>query len=109
MELMKGTLDIMILRTLQGTEMHGYAISKSIRATSGDVLEVEEGALYPALRRLEKRGRLRSRWGKTDTNREAKFYRLTDLGRDELENAVADWKGYVAAMGRVLDGSKGGS
>lgn len=104
MELMKGTLDILILRTLEGGPLHGYAISRAIRAASGDVLQVEEGALYPALRRLDQRRWLRSEWGITDTNREAKFYELTDLGRRELAAAVADWKGYVAAMDRVLEG-----
>lgn len=104
MELMKGTLDILVLRTLEAGPLHGYAVSKAIRETSGEVLQVEEGALYPALRRLEKRGWLRSEWGTTDTKREAKFYELTGPGRRALAAAVADWKGYVAAMDRVLEG-----
>lgn len=107
MELIKGTLDILILRTLQDQALHGYAISKTIREISGDVLQVEEGALYPALRRLEKRGLLRSQWGTTDTNREAKFYELTASGRRQLAEAVSGWRGYVAAMDRVLEGDRG--
>lgn len=103
MELIKGTLDVLVLRTLAAGPLHGYAISRSIRGASGDVLQVEEGALYPALRRLEKRGWLASHWGTTEHNRNAKFYELTDLGRQELERAVADWRGYVAAMDRVLE------
>lgn len=103
MELIKGTLDVLILRTLASGPLHGYAVSRSIRATSGEVLQVEEGALYPALRRLEKRGLLAARWGTTEHNRDAKFYELTDDGRAELERAVADWRGYVAAMDRVLE------
>jgi len=103
MELIKGTLDVLILHTLDERSLHGYAISRSIRASSHDVLEVEEGALYPALRRLEKRRLLKSRWGRTDTGREAKFYALTAAGRRELEAARASWGRYVAAMNSVLE------
>ena len=76
LQLMRGTLDVLILKTLSWGPLHGYAISRSIRATSGEDLNVEEGALYPALRRLEKRGLLESEWGVTETGRDAKFYRL---------------------------------
>jgi len=102
MELLKGTLDVLILRTLRDGALHGYAISRVIREGSGDVLQVEEGALYPALRRLEKRGLLNARWGKTDTNREAKFYALTARGSRQLQRALRDWNTYVEAMGNVL-------
>lgn len=105
MELIKGTLDVLILRTLASGAMHGYAVSKAIRESSRDVLQVEEGALYPALRRLEKRGWLQSRWGTTEHNRDAKFYELTGAGREELARAVSDWRGYVDAMDRVLEGA----
>ena len=102
MDLLKGTLDVLILKTLQGGALHGYAISRSIRVTTGDAFRVDEGALYPALRRLEKRGYLESRWGVTDTGREAKFYDLTQAGTAELESGVRSWHRYVEAMGRVL-------
>ncbi len=103
MDLLKGTLDILILKTLSGGRMHGYAVSRSIRETSADVLTVEEGALYPALRRLEKKGLLTAAWGKTDTGREAKFYRLTAAGERQLAARLAAWDKYVEAMSRVLD------
>ena len=103
MDLLKGTLDILILKTLSSGTMHGYGVSRSIRETTDDVLTVEEGALYPALRRLEKKGLLRSQWGQTDTGREAKFYGLTAAGRRQLEHHLASWEQYVAAMARVLE------
>ena len=102
MDLLRGTLDILILTTLRRGRMHGYAISRWIRDTTDDVLTVEEGALYPALRRLEKKGLLRAEWGETDTGREAKFYQLTTAGRRQLEAQRADWDLYVEAMSRVL-------
>jgi transcriptional regulator len=101
-DLMKGTLDILILTTLRRGRMHGYAISRWIRETTNDVLTVEEGALYPALRRLEKRGLLQAQWGTTDTGREAKFYELTRAGRKQLAAQRDDWDQYVEAMSRVL-------
>jgi len=103
MELLKGTLEILILTTLSRGRMHGYAISRWIRETTREVLSVEEGALYPALRRMEKRGLLAAAWGNTDTGREAKFYQLTAAGRQQLEAQRADWQQYVDAMARVLD------
>ena len=106
MELIKGTLDVLILRTLADEARHGYAISRSIREQSQEVLQVEEGALYPALRRLEKRGLLRAKWGRTDTGREAKFYALTASGRRELSRSTRSWGRYVDAMNRVLDGGR---
>lgn len=102
MDLLRGTLDILILTTVRREPMHGYAISRWIRDTTQEVLTVEEGALYPALRRLEKKGLLRAEWGETDTGREAKFYELTDAGRRQLETQRADWDQYVEAMSRVL-------
>lgn len=104
MELVKGTLDILILRTLADGALHGYAVSQQIREASDEALAVEEGALYPALRRLEKKGLLSSRWGTTDTHREAKFYRLTAAGRRQLGKQVDRWDRYVEAMARVLHG-----
>lgn len=102
LELLKGTLDVLILKTLKAKPMHGYAISRWIRDVTGDDFRVEEGALYPALRRLEKKGLVESRWGRTDTGREAKFYRLTEAGGLELESEMRTWHRYVRAMGKVL-------
>ncbi len=102
-KLLKGTLDVLILKTLSREPMHGYAISRRIRDTTESVFTVEEGALYPALRRLEQKGLLRGRWGQTDTGREAKFYALTRAGHRQLETGLAAWDRYVEAMSRVLE------
>src|ERR1041384_6313480 len=90
-DLLPGTLDMLILKTLSRGEMHGYGIAQFIQSASQDILRVEEGALYPALHRLEVRGWLRASWGTSDNNRRAKFYRLTALGRRELENEAEYW------------------
>lgn len=103
MELIKGTLDILVLKTLSWGPMHGYGISRWIRDTSDDELTVEDGALYPALRRLEKKGWLAAEWGETETGREARFYTLTETGREQLRAEVSTWQRYVAAMARVLE------
>ena len=103
LDLIKGTLDVLILKTLNSGPLHGYGVSRSIRDTTLNDFEIEEGALYPALRRLEKRGYVEAEWGVTDTGREAKFYRLTAAGRAELDAEVKAWHRYVAAMARVLD------
>lgn len=102
LELLKGTLDIVILKTLEAGPRHGYGISRWVRDATGEDLSIDEGALYPALRRLEKRGYVEAEWGVSDTGRDAKFYRLTDTGRWELASAVDNWERYVAAMTRVL-------
>lgn len=102
LELLKGTLDIVILKTLEAGPRHGYGISRWVRDATGEDLSIDEGALYPALRRLEKRGFVEAEWGVSDTGRDAKFYRLTDVGRTELASAVDNWERYVAAMTRVL-------
>ena len=102
MDLLKGTLDVLILKTLSWGSLHGYAISRAIARTSDDELRVEEGALYPALRRLERRGLLRGRWGTTENGREARFYELTAEGRRCLAAEVSHWERYADAMGRVL-------
>lgn len=104
MELIKGTLDVLILKTLSRGALHGYGVAREIREATDDVLEVEEGALYPALRRLEGRGLLEARWGETDTGREARFYELTGEGRAALKRETRSWSRYVEAMARVLDG-----
>jgi len=102
LELIKGTLDVLILKTLSAGALHGYGISRSLRDTTQNDFDVEEGALYPALRRLEKRGYVEAEWGVTDTGREAKFYRLTTAGTAELASSVKAWHRYVSAMARVL-------
>lgn len=101
--LLKGTLDVLILETLSRGPLHGYGVSRWIRETTGEEFKIEEGAMYPALHRLEKKGLLESEWGVTDTGREAKLYRLSDAGRRELESGVSTWRRYVAAMRRVLE------
>ena len=99
---MPGTLDMLVLKTVSRGPMHGYAIAQHIQQASQDVLRVEEGALYPALHRLEVRGWLKADWGTSDNNRRAKFYRLTALGRRELENEAAYWHRVAAAVTRVM-------
>ena len=103
LELMKGTVDLLILKTLSNGPRHGYAVSRWIRDTTDDVLSVEEGALYPALRRMERKGWLESAWGVTDTGRQAKFYELTESGRARLRLGESDWLRYVDAMARVFN------
>ena len=102
LELLKGTLDVVILKTLSQGPMHGYGISRWVREATDEDFSIDEGALYPALRRLEKRGFVEAEWGVTDTGREARFYRLTPVGAAELESGLRNWRRYVAAMGRVL-------
>lgn len=106
LDLIKGTLDVLILKTLSWGPMHGYGVSRRIRETSGEELQVEEGALYPALRRLERRGWLSAEWGESDTGREARFYRLTPAGREAFVREEGLWRRYVAAMSRVLEAPK---
>ncbi|MCG8462036.1 MAG: PadR family transcriptional regulator [Holophagales bacterium] len=102
LDLIKGTLDVLILKTVSWGPLHGYAISRFLRDTTDAAFQVEEGALYPALRRLEKKGWLASEWGLTDTGRQAKFYRLTPAGSRQLEVELDAWNRYVEAMARVL-------
>jgi transcriptional regulator len=101
-EFLPGTLDMLILKALSRAEMHGYAIAQFIQQASADVLRVEEGALYPALHRLEVRGWLKSTWGVSENNRRAKYYRLSALGRRELEHEAAYWQRVAAAVNRVM-------
>ncbi len=101
--LLQGTLDVLILKTLAWRPAHGYAVSRWIRARSGEALLVEDAALYQALHRLERRGLVRSEWGLSETNRRAKYYALTDAGRDRLRDDAATWRRYVAAVAAVLD------
>ena len=107
LDLLKGTLDVVILKTLSAGPLHGYGISRWVRDATEEDFSIEEGALYPALRRLEKRGFVESEWGVTDTGREAKFYRLTAAGDAELASSVRTWERYVVAMRRVLGAPAG--
>jgi transcriptional regulator len=102
-EMLRDTLDMLILKTLQREPMHGYGIAEFIEQRSGDVLRVEEGALYPALHRLELRGLLSSAWGLSDNNRRAKFYQLTATGRKQLHAERARWGVMSAAIGRIME------
>ncbi len=101
-ELVRGTLDLLVLRVLAQGPLHGYAIASRIRARSGDVLHVEEGSLYPALHRLERRGAVDASWGRSESNRRARFYRLTPRGRRELRDEGAAWRRVSDAVARVL-------
>lgn len=103
-DLFTGTLDILILRTLQSAPLHGYAIGKALRLRSSGVLSVEEGALYPALHRLQGKGLLEAEWGKTDTGRRAKFYSVTPAGAEHLAAESARWAEYSGAVAAVLGG-----
>lgn len=109
LDLLRGTLDLLILRTLTAGPRHGYAIAEAILRASNDELLVEEGALYPALHRLAARGWLESDWGVSDNNRRARYYAITPLGRRQLRAEVADWDRYVRAVGRVLKPGSAGS
>ena len=102
-ELLQGTLDMLILKTLIRGPMHGYAVVEFIQQTSEDVLRVEEGALYPALHRLELRGLLASEWGVSENNRRAKYYRITAAGRKQLVNEASRWRRMSAAIERIME------
>lgn len=106
-EILQGTLDLLILRTLILGPAHGHTIAHSIESTSENALEVEQGSLYPALHRLEDRGLVSSEWGVSDNNRRAKFYRLTAKGRKELEAATSRWRRMTRAIGLILGESNG--
>jgi transcriptional regulator len=102
-ELMPGTLDMLVLKTVSRAPLHGYAIAESIQRTSEEALRVEEGALYPALHRLEVKGLLSAEWGTSDNNRRAKYYRLTARGRKQLEQEASYWARMVAGVARVME------
>jgi transcriptional regulator len=101
-ELLQGTLDMLVLKTLTRGAMHGYAIAEFIRQSSQDVLRVEEGALYPALHRLQLRGLLVGEWGVSDNNRRAKYYKLTAAGKRALADESQGWDRLSAAVSRVM-------
>jgi len=101
-ELVQGTLDMLILKTLSGGPLHGYAIAHRIQQASNDFLKVEEGSLYPALHRMERRGWIEAEWGLSEAKRKAKYYRLTAPGRAQLKVATKNWIRVVEAIGRVI-------
>jgi len=102
-DLPQGTLDLLILRTLVPSPMHGWAISERIHQVSSRILQVRQGSLYPALHRLERRGWIKARWGASENNRRAKYYELTKAGRKQLEAETSDWQKLAAAVARVLE------
>lgn len=101
-ELLQGTLDLLILKTLSAGAMHGYAIAQHIQQRSQDVLVVEEGSLYPCLYRMEEKGWISAEWGKSENNRRAKYYTLTRSGRKQLEQETATWERVHRAISLVL-------
>jgi PadR family transcriptional regulator, regulatory protein PadR len=103
LELLQGTLDLLILRTLIFGSQHGQGIARAIQQTSHEELLVEHGALYPALQRLEDRGWISAKWGVSSNNRKARFYSLTSTGRRQLGKETAKWNRLAAAIGRILD------
>ena len=104
-DLLQGTLDLLILKTLGLGPLHGWGISKQIRERSRDVLQVNQGSLYPALYRLEDRGWIESEWGVSPEGRRAKFYRLTSAGRTQLTAERAQWRIFTAAVDQILQGA----
>ena len=102
MDLLQGTLDMLVLRTLVLGPLHGYGIAKAIRATSQEILDIEFGSLYPALKRLELKGWIAAKWETSDQNRKARYYRLTAAGRKQLAQEHSKWADFVQAVTRVM-------
>jgi PadR family transcriptional regulator len=105
-ELLHGTLEVMILKALSWGRMHGYGVGRWIEQQGGEALTIEEGSLYPALYRLERKGWIASEWGLSEKNRRAKYYRLTASGRAALRSSLSLWANFAEAVGRVLTSSK---
>jgi len=101
-ELLHGTLDTLILKTLAAGRRHGYAVARAIEDATEGIVEIEDGSLYPALYRLERRGLIEAEWGTSELGRRAKFYRITPRGRKQLAAQTADWARFAAAISRVL-------
>ena len=101
-DLLPGTLDLLILRTLQTQPLHGWAISERIQQLSEDVLQVNQGSLYPALHRLERRGWIEAEWAVSELGRRAKYYRLTNAGKKQLVRETSEWERMATAIGRVM-------
>lgn len=101
-ELLHGTLETLILKTLAAGPRHGYAIARWLEDSTGEVLQIEDGSLYPALYRMEQRGWIRAQWGTSELGRKAKFYAMTPTGRKQLASQTAEWARFAAAVSRVL-------
>jgi transcriptional regulator len=101
-DLVQGTLDLLVLKMLALEPMHGWAISQRLKQASGEVLQVSDGSLYPALHKLEQEGWIKAEWAASENNRRAKYYSLTRAGRKELENESANWKRLSAAISQVI-------
>jgi transcriptional regulator len=104
-DLPQGTLDLLILRTLLPGAQHGWAISERVQQVSGDVLSIQQGSLYPALHRLERRGWIKAKWGMSENNRRAKYYELTRLGKKQLDLETETWRKLAAAVEQILEGA----
>ena len=107
MNLLQGTLDVLVLKALAHNPRHGYAVAEWVRSTTDGTLQVEDGALYTSLHRMEKRGWIAAEWGVSTNNRRAKYYSLTDAGRAELAKASGDWARYAEAVFKVLGSQEG--
>jgi len=106
LELLRGSLDVLILKTLSWGRAHGYAVASWIEQVTDDALRVEEGSLYPALHRLERRGLIEAEWGLSENNRRAKFYCLTETGRLQLHADTSNWERFAEAVAKVLGGKE---
>jgi transcriptional regulator len=102
-DLLRGALEMLILRTIESGPLHGYAITESILSASEEVLDIDEGSMYPALYRMQKRGWIEAEWGRSNNNRRAKFYALTDDGRKQLQTAAQRWSRFSEAVERVME------
>ena len=105
-DVLKGTLDLMILKALSWGAMHGYGVTKWIRQTTDGTLEIDDGALYPALHRLERRGWISAEWGVSENNRRAKYYQLTVEGRSQLRRELTNWVRFSAALSKIVRATK---
>ena len=101
-ELLQGTLDVLILKAVSWGPAHGYGIARWLQQVTDDALRIEEGSLYPALHRLEKRGCVEARWGLSENNRRARFYRITTRGRQQLRHEASSWSAFASAVAKVL-------
>lgn len=101
-DLLQGTLDLLILKTLAGGPMHGWGVAQKIHVLSEDILQVNQGSLYPALHRLEQQGLIAAQWGASENNRQAKFYELTRAGRKQLAEETRNWERMAGAVARIL-------
>ncbi|MGH7649700.1 MAG: PadR family transcriptional regulator [Gemmatimonadaceae bacterium] len=105
-ELLQGTLDVLVLKALSWGPAHGYGVARWLQDVTDDALRVEEGSLYPALHRLEKRGFVEASWGVSENNRKAKYYRITMQGRQQLRHESTSWSAFAVAVGKVLASNK---